>query len=237
MTDYNWCHGPKCHKSHTQDRIRGVKGSKVLRTRKIAQNKWNANNYFSHFCSQGCYTDFFKEHIDTNYKGVIKNKEWNDIEDAILSLEVMPSMRALMTAGDALDREHVAGYNCSYIPIDSPRAFDEVLYILMNGTGVGFSVERQYSDKLPTVPDVEFEHTEDDRLIAEFNDDGQIVTSSVYYECEECGGHWVNADKDYFLANGEWRATATPRRPGMRSYHLPGLLSPVGVRSWEAAVL
>ena len=73
----------------------------------------------------------------------------------------MPSMRALMTSGDALDRENVAGYNCSYIPIDSPRAFDEVLYILMNGTGVGFSVERQYADKLPTVPDVEFEHTED----------------------------------------------------------------------------
>jgi len=67
-------------------------------------------------------------------------------------------MRALMTAGKALDREHVSGYNCSYIPIDSPRAFDEVLYILMNGTGVGFSVERQYADKLPTVPDVEFDY-------------------------------------------------------------------------------
>jgi len=104
---------------------------------------------------------YFKNHIDTNYKGAVKNKEWHEIEDAILSLEVMPSMRALMTAGNALDRENVAGYNCSYIPIDSPRAFDEVLYILMNGTGVGFSVERQYADKLPTIPDVEFEHTED----------------------------------------------------------------------------
>mgnify|MGYP003108825718 CR=1 FL=1 len=104
---------------------------------------------------------FFKQHIDNNYDGVIKKKEWNDLEEAILSLQVMPSMRALMTSGDALDRENVAGYNCSYIPIDSPRAFDEVLYILMNGTGVGFSVERQYADKLPTVPDVEFEHTED----------------------------------------------------------------------------
>ena len=104
---------------------------------------------------------FFKKHIDNNYDGVIKKKEWNDLEEAILSLQVMPSMRALMTSGDALDRENVAGYNCSYIPIDSPRAFDEVLYILMNGTGVGFSVERQYADKLPTVPDVEFEHTED----------------------------------------------------------------------------
>ena len=62
MSDYNWCHGPKCHKSHTQDRIRGVKGSKVLRTRKIKQTSWNANHYFSHFCSQGCYTDFLYAH-------------------------------------------------------------------------------------------------------------------------------------------------------------------------------
>ena len=104
---------------------------------------------------------FFKQHIDNEYNSVIKKREWNELEEAILSLQVMPSMRALMTSGDALDRENVAGYNCSYIPIDSPRAFDEVLYILMNGTGVGFSVERQYADKLPTIPDVEFEHTED----------------------------------------------------------------------------
>ena len=56
--EYNWCHGPKCHKHHTQDRIRGVKGSKVLRTRKIKQNNWNKNTIWSVFCSQGCYTDF-----------------------------------------------------------------------------------------------------------------------------------------------------------------------------------
>ena len=60
--DYVWCHGPKCHKSHTQDRIRGVKGSKVLRTRKIAQNNYNANNMWSHFCSQGCWNDFAFAH-------------------------------------------------------------------------------------------------------------------------------------------------------------------------------
>ena len=64
MSDYNWCHGPKCHKHKTQDRIRGVKGSKVLRTRKIAQNNWNANNCWSHFCSQGCWTDFMYAHWD-----------------------------------------------------------------------------------------------------------------------------------------------------------------------------
>ena len=60
--DYNWCHGPNCHTHHTQDRIRGVKGSKVLRTRKIKQTTWNERNCWSHFCSQGCWTDFMHEH-------------------------------------------------------------------------------------------------------------------------------------------------------------------------------
>ena len=59
MSDYNWWHGPACHRKQTQDRIRGVKGSKVLRTRKIAQNKWNENSVWSVFCSQTCYTEFF----------------------------------------------------------------------------------------------------------------------------------------------------------------------------------
>ena len=63
MSDYNWCHGPKCHTKRTQDRIRGVKGSKVLRTRKIPQNShYIRNSVWSHFCSQGCYTDFMHEH-------------------------------------------------------------------------------------------------------------------------------------------------------------------------------
>ena len=66
------------------------------------------------------------------------------IKDAILNLDVMPSMRCLMTAGKALDRDNVAGFNCSYLPIDNQRAFDEIMYILMCGTGVGFSVERQF---------------------------------------------------------------------------------------------
>jgi len=64
MTDYNWCHGPECHTSKTQDRIRGVKGSKVLRTRKIAQNNWNSDTVWSHFCSQGCWNDFMHKHWD-----------------------------------------------------------------------------------------------------------------------------------------------------------------------------
>ena len=75
------------------------------------------------------------------------------IQDAILSLEIMPSMRALMTAGPALERDNTAGYNCSYLPVDDPKSFDEAMFILLCGTGVGFSVERQYVSKLPEIPE------------------------------------------------------------------------------------
>ena len=74
------------------------------------------------------------------------------IKDAITNLEVMPSMRALMTAGLALERDNSAGYNCSYLPVDDPKSFDEAMYILLCGTGVGFSVERQYVNQLPEIP-------------------------------------------------------------------------------------
>ena len=66
MSNFVWCHGPGCHKSHTQDRIRGVKGSKVLRTRKVAQTKWNTGQYmgmYSYFCSNGCYNDFANKYV------------------------------------------------------------------------------------------------------------------------------------------------------------------------------
>ena len=75
----------------------------------------------------------------------------NELEEAILDTRVMPSMRCLMTAGPALKKENIAGYNCSYVAIDRVASFDEILYVLMNGTGVGFSVERQYTAKLPVV--------------------------------------------------------------------------------------
>jgi len=78
----------------------------------------------------------------------------HDIEQAILSLEVMPSMRAMMTAGKALERDNTAGYNCSYLPVDDPKSFDEAMFILLCGTGVGFSVERQFISKLPEVPEL-----------------------------------------------------------------------------------
>ena len=91
------------------------------------------------------YVNYFEE------QGKLNTAESDEIKDAILRMDVMPSMRALMTAGEALDRDNVAGFNCSYLPIDHPRAFDEMMYILMCGTGVGFSVERQYVTKLPEV--------------------------------------------------------------------------------------
>lgn len=81
------------------------------------------------------------------------NIDWLAIYDAIFNLKVMPSMRAVMTAGPALDRDNVAGYNCSYLPIDDMKSFDEAMYILLCGTGVGYSVERQYIQKLPEVPE------------------------------------------------------------------------------------
>jgi ribonucleoside-diphosphate reductase alpha chain len=81
----------------------------------------------------------------------------DDIEQAILNLDVMPSMRAMMTAGKALDRDNTAGYNCSYLPVDDPKSFDEAMFILLCGTGVGFSVERQYVQKLPEVPEKLFD--------------------------------------------------------------------------------
>ena len=97
------------------------------------------------------YFDFFKPHLKEMCDFNFTDKTIEPIKKAIIDLEVMPSMRCLMTAGDALKRENVCGYNCSYIAVDSLRAFDEMLYVLMNGTGVGFSVERQYVNKLPMI--------------------------------------------------------------------------------------
>ena len=64
MSSHVWCHGTNCHKSHTQDRVRGSKGSKVLRTRKVKQNQWNQNSFFKYFCSNGCYNDFANANIE-----------------------------------------------------------------------------------------------------------------------------------------------------------------------------
>ena len=97
------------------------------------------------------YVEFIDGHLRETHKYKMDPVLKAEIIDAIINLEVMPSMRALMTAGGALARENVAGYNCSYTPINHPRCFDEILYILMNGVGVGFSVERDEVSQLPVV--------------------------------------------------------------------------------------
>ena len=105
------------------------------------------------------YFDFFQEHIEEMCDTKLTKAHIDPVKDAVLNLKVMPSMRCLMTAGEALKRENVSGYNCSYIAVDTLRAFDEMLYVLMNGTGVGFSVERQYVNELPRIND-EFHDTD-----------------------------------------------------------------------------
>ncbi len=99
------------------------------------------------------YFDYMQDHLKNNHAYTLPSTLRNELENAVLGLEVMPSMRAMMTSGVALDRDNVCGYNCSYIPVDNPRSFDECMYILMCGTGVGFSVERENVDKLPTISD------------------------------------------------------------------------------------
>ena len=84
----------------------------------------------------------------------VDEKTTNEIEQAILGLEVMPSMRSMMTAGPAADRDNTCMYNCSYLPVDDPKSFDEAMFILLCGTGVGFSVERQFVQKLPDIPEL-----------------------------------------------------------------------------------
>ena len=112
------------------------------------------------------YFDYMQSHLENNHGYIVTKALKNKLTEQIMSLGVMPSMRALMTSGPALDRCHVGGYNCSYIPVDSPRSFDECMYILMCGTGVGFSVERENVDKLPIVN----EHFEDSTTIIKVAD-------------------------------------------------------------------
>ena len=97
------------------------------------------------------YFNFFEKFIDEQTGYSLDEIEIKKLENAVKRLDVMPSMRCLMTAGEALRKENMAGYNCSYIKVNSPRSFDEILYVLMNGTGVGFSVETEYVNKLPVI--------------------------------------------------------------------------------------
>jgi ribonucleoside-triphosphate reductase len=97
------------------------------------------------------YIAFMKDHLVKNYNYKEDDIKFAQVKDAILNHKVMPSMRSLMTAGPALERDNIAAYNCSFIAVDSLRAFDEAMYILMNGTGVGFSVEQKYVSNLPVI--------------------------------------------------------------------------------------
>jgi ribonucleoside-diphosphate reductase alpha chain len=115
------------------------------------------------------YTGFFKKRFDIFPE--------DKVNKAIQELKVMPSMRCLMTAGPALERDEIAGYNCSYVAIDNPKAFDEVMYILMCGTGVGFSVERQFTSNLPVVAE-EFHETDTSIIVK----DSRIGWASAYRE-------------------------------------------------------
>jgi len=101
----------------------------------------------------GRYFNFFTKWLEENHDYKLENGQRIELENSVKELNVMPSMRCLMTAGPALEKENVAGYNCAYIKVDSPRSFDEILYVLMNGTGVGFSVEQEYINQLPVVPE------------------------------------------------------------------------------------
>ena len=102
------------------------------------------------------YMAFMKDQLYRTNKYNIPSDIYRDLSEAIKNLEVVPSMRSIMTAGKALDRDNTAGYNCSYLPVDDPKAFDEAMYILLCGTGVGFSVEQKYVNKLPEIPEKMF---------------------------------------------------------------------------------
>ena len=109
------------------------------------------------------YFNHFDKHLKQNTMcSKLDKATREELRQAVLNQEIMPSMRALMTAGEALERDNTAGYNCSYVAVNRVRAFDEILYILMCGTGVGFSVERHYVDKLPTIAE---EFTDSDTTI------------------------------------------------------------------------
>ncbi len=123
------------------------------------------------------YFDFFVTNLQEKHGYRVSPEERKELEDAVINLEVMPSMRALMTAGEALKRDNVAGYNCSYVAVNRLRAFDEILYVLMCGTGVGFSVERREVDNLPVIAE-DFHPTETTIVVA----DSKIGWAKAYKE-------------------------------------------------------
>ena len=123
------------------------------------------------------YINFMRNHLVTNHNYDENDVNFDRVRNAILYHKVMPSMRAMMTAGPALERDNIAAYNCSFIAVDSLRAFDEAMYILMNGTGVGFSVEQKYIENLPIIAD-EFYPTETTIVV----EDSKLGWAKAYKE-------------------------------------------------------
>jgi ribonucleoside-triphosphate reductase len=123
-----------------------------------------ATSRYSRWIEEENRRESWEETVDRFMTEVVSKKldlndrdTYDQIRNAILNLEIMPSMRAMMTAGKALERDNTCAYNCSYLPVDDMKSFDEAMFILMCGTGVGFSVERQYVSKLPEVPEKMFD--------------------------------------------------------------------------------
>jgi len=157
------------------------------------------------------YFDFFTGHLKETCGYDLTNGERIELEKSVKELKVMPSMRCLMTAGPALEKENVAGYNCSYVKIDSLRSFDEILYVLMNGTGVGFSVEEEYCNKIPSVPDELYE-TETTIVVA----DSKLGWARAFKELISLlyGGHIPKWDTTKVRAAGEPLKTFGGRASG-----------------------
>ena len=118
--------------------------------------KYIALSRYARWIPEESRRETWEETVDRYMLNVVSDKvpkeTYDEIREAIVTLNLMPSMRAMMTAGSAMERDNTCAYNCSYLPIDDVKAFDEAMFILLSGTGVGFSVERQYISKLPEVP-------------------------------------------------------------------------------------
>ncbi len=123
------------------------------------------------------FFQFFQEHLKDMCNYDLENGVLEKLKKEVMSLNVMPSMRCMMTAGEALRKENIAGYNCSYVKIDNPRSFDEILYVLMNGTGVGFSVEADHVSQLPSIAE-EFHPTDTTIIVA----DSKLGWAKAYKE-------------------------------------------------------
>jgi len=124
------------------------------------------------------WTDFFKEQLADKLDTT--DSIWGMLNQEIKSLSTLPSMRSIMTAGEALRRTHVAAYNCSYLPVDHPRCFDEAMYILLCGTGVGFSCENQYVQQLPVVPQL---HQSEHIIVVEDSKEGWCYAFQELVAC------------------------------------------------------